>query len=301
MSTETTASAASDKFGTSTETQTWLSIFWRRFRKSKPAIIGITFLGIVTLAAILAPVLAPFDPNAINLRAQNLPPSSITPLGTDEIGRDVLSRLLYGSRVSLMVGFSSVTVYVILGAFLGAMAGYFGGVVDNVIMRVADVFLAFPFLLLAITLAAIFGPSVGNLILLICFIAWPVPARLMRGQVLNLRELDFIDAARATGASPGRIIFRHMIPNAMAPMIVQASLAVGGIILLEAGLSFLGFGVKQPIPSWGNMLQGAQSITVLQNYPWQWMPSGIMIFLTVLSINFVGDALRDALDPRLKQ
>lgn len=281
--------------------QSWGKVFWRRFRKSKPALLGITFLVVVTLSAILAPVLAPYNPNTVNLRARDLPPSAITPLGTDEVGRDVLSRLLYGSRVSLLVGFTSVAIYVVMGGVLGAVAGFFGGAVDNIIMRIADILLAFPFLLLALTLAAILGPSVTNLILVICLLAWPVPARLIRGEILSIRERDYIDASRATGASSTRIIFRHMIPNAIAPLVVQSTLAIATVILTEAGLSYLGFGVKQPIPSWGNMLSSAQSISVLQNFPWQWMPPGMMIFLTVLSINFVGDAMRDALDPRLKQ
>lgn len=288
------------KFGTGKE-QTWLRIFWRRFRRSRPAIAGMLFIIVVTLSAIFAPFIAPYDPNTVNLRARDLPPSSITYLGTDELGRDVFSRLLYGSRVSLTVGFTSVIIYVSVGAVLGSIAGFFGGLADNVIMRIADVLLAFPFLLLAMTLAAVLGPSVINLIVVVCLLAWPVPARLIRGEILSIRERDYISAARATGASSSRIIFRHMIPNGIAPLVVQSTLAIAGVILAEAGLSYLGFGVRQPIPSWGNMLTSAQSITVLREYPWQWMPPGVMIFLTVLSINFVGDALRDALDPRLKQ
>lgn len=280
--------------------RTALQVFWRRFRRSKPALFGLIFLLIVTLAALFAPQLAPFDPNAINLRAKDLAPSGITPLGTDDLGRDILSRMLYGGRVSLSVGLVSVGFYVVLGGLLGAVSGYFGGIVDNVIMRIADIFLSFPFLLIALTLAAILGPSIVNLIIVICCLAWPVPARLVRGEVLSIRERDFIAAAQATGASPWRIIFRHMIPNAFAPLVVQATLAVGGVILTESALSYLGFGVRPPTPSWGNMLAAAQAITVLRERPWQWMPPGFAIFLTILSINFVGDALRDALDPRLK-
>lgn len=284
-----------------TETRaTWLRVFWRRFRRNKLALIGLTILIILSLSSILAPVIAPFDPEAINLRAKNLPPDGTTLLGTDELGRDVLTRLLYGGRVSLMVAVLSVSIYVVVGGTLGALAGFFGGKVDNAIMRMADVILAFPFLLLALTIAAIRGPSVSNLIIAICVLAWPVPARLVRAEFLSLREREFVEAARATGASPLRIITRHMIPHALFPIIVQATLAVAGVILVEAALSYLGFGVKPGTPSWGNMLSSAQSITILREMPWQWIPPGVTIFLTVLSINFVGDALRDALDPRLK-
>lgn len=286
--------------GMTLEERTWLSIFWKRFRRSKAALVGITFLTLITVAAIFAPVLAPYDPNVINLTARNLPPSAMTLLGTDELGRDVLSRMLFGSRISLSVGLISVTIYIVLGGIVGAIAGFAGGIVDTIIMRIADVFLSFPFLLLALTLASILGPQLSNLIIVICLLAWPVPARLVRSEVLSIRERDYIEASRATGAQSARIIFRHMLPNAMAPLVVQSTLAIAGVILAEAGLSYLGFGVRPPTPSWGNMLSSAQSLTILKEYPWQWMVPGTMIFLTVLSINFVGDALRDALDPRLK-
>jgi peptide/nickel transport system permease protein len=278
----------------------WFAIFWKRFRRSKAALVSLVFLVIVAGMAIFAPFVSPYDPNAVNLRARNLAPSSITWLGTDEIGRDIFSRLVYGGRISLSVGLISVSIYVLIGGTLGAIAGFFGGAIDNLIMRIADVFLAFPFILLAITLASILGPSIENLIVVIIVLAWPVPARLIRGEILSVRERDYITAARATGANNLRIIFRHMVPNAFAPLVVQATLAVAGIVLAEASLSYLGFGVRPPTPSWGNMLASAQSITVLRTMPWQWMPPGFAIFLTVLSINFVGDALRDALDPRLK-
>jgi peptide/nickel transport system permease protein len=278
---------------------------FKRFRKNRMAMLGALVLLLLILTAILAPVITKntlgWGRDEIDIKYIRAAPSARHPLGTDSAGRDNLTRLLYGGRVSLSVALGSVVLYMILGIVIGAVAGFFGGWVDNALMRLVDVIQSFPFFLLALTIVAIRGPSVYNLVFAILFLSWPVPARLVRGEFLSLRERDFVEAARATGASPFRIIARHMLPNAMAPLIVNATLEVAGLILLEAGLSYLGFGVSQPIPTWGNMLSEAQNMGVLTRMPWMWLPPGLMIFLTVLSINFMGDGLRDALDPRLKQ
>ena len=272
--------------------------FWSRFRRHKLAAIGITMLTILSLAAIFAPLLTTYNPNAVDLSAYRMPPSSDHWLGTDSAGRDVYSRLLYAGRISLSVGLVAVSIYVLIGTVLGGLAGYFGGWVDGVIMRLADMVLSFPAIIVIITIVSIVGPSIVNVMLVIGLMGWPPIARLVRGEFLSLREREFVVASQATGASNLRIIFRHVFPNAMTPVIVNATFGMASAILLEAGLSFLGLGVQPPTASWGNMLNAAQSITILEEMPWLWVPPGLMIVIAVLSINFVGDGLRDALDPR---
>ncbi|HWI63720.1 MAG TPA: oligopeptide ABC transporter permease [Symbiobacteriaceae bacterium] len=289
--------------GLTESASTWAKAVWRRFKKNRLAVIGAVILIILILVAIFAPVIT----NSTLGWGRDEPdrfirgvPTARHPLGTDSVGRDNLVRLIHGGRVSLGIALTSVAVSVVLGTFIGAIAGFFGKWVDNVLMRLVDVVQSFPFLLLALTIVAIRGPGIENLIFALVFLGWPTSARLVRGEFLSLRERDYVEAARAVGVPPMRIIFRHMLPNALAPLLVQATLEVAGLILTEAGLSYLGFGVQQPIPSWGNMLFESQNIAVLTRMPWMWIPPGLMIFLTVLSINFVGDGLRDALDPRLK-
>lgn len=274
---------------------------WRRFVRNKFAVAGAVILFILSLLSVLAPVLAPYGRDDFNLQSTFTLPSATHLLGTDDVGRDVLTRLLYGGRVSLTVALTCVVIYMSLGVIVGAAAGFFGGVVDNVLMRIVDVFVSFPFLPLLLTIVAIRGPSMTNLIGAICFLFWTTPARLVRGEILSLREREYVLAANAMGAPSWRIIARHLLPNALAPLIVQATLDIAGIILTEASLSFLGFGVKDPIPTWGNMMSQAQSLTVLTTRWNMWVPPGVAIFLSVLSINFLGDGLRDALDPRLKE
>ncbi|MGD9712180.1 MAG: oligopeptide ABC transporter permease, partial [Thermomicrobiales bacterium] len=242
----------------------------------------------------------PYSPTGIDLQAYRLGPNSDHWLGTDTAGRDVFTRLLYAGRVSLSVGLVAVSIYTVIGVVLGALAGYFGGWVDSVIMRLADVVLSFPSLIIIITLASVLGPSIYNVMLAIGLLGWPPIARLLRGQLLSLRETEFILGARSIGSSDMRLIFRHMLPNAMAPVLVAATFGIAYAILIEAGLSFLGLGVQPPTPSWGNMLTDAQQLTVLESMPWLWLPPGAMIALAVLSINFIGDGLRDALDPYLQ-
>jgi peptide/nickel transport system permease protein len=278
---------------------------WRRFRRNKLAVTGLVVLTLIVLVTIFAGPLTKmtlgWGRDEFELTAIRALPSARHPLGTDSVGRDVLTRLLYGGQVSLAIATVSVLSNMLIGTVIGSISGYLGGVVDNILMRMVDIITSLPFLLIALTLVAIFGPSVKNLVFAIILTGWPGPARLVRGEFLSLRERDFVEAARATGAPSRRIIFRHILPNAVPPLIVSATLGIAGIILSEASLSYLGFGVRVPTPSWGNMLSEANNIVVLTKMPWLWVPPGLMIFLTVLSVNFVGDGLRDAMDPRLKR
>lgn len=256
---------------------------------------------VVGIVAIFAPHIAPYDPSKIDYMNMEQGPSARHLLGTDNIGRDVLSRIIFASRVSLSVGLVTALFSTVLGTTLGALAGYFGGIVDAVIMRLCDIFLSFPMLPIAIVIVAVLGPGTSNVVLIAALLSWPGLARIVRGQYLALREQDYSQAARALGVGPMRITFRHLLPNAMAPVIVWATLNVAQVIILEAALSFLGLGVQIPTATWGNMLTDAQSIRIIEDFPWIWIPPGIMILLTVLSINLLGDGLRDALDPSLKR
>lgn len=274
------------------------SQFWKRFCHNQLAVVGLVTILIFMLLAIFAPLLTPYDPNRANLRERNQPPSKEHWFGTDDMGRDILARTLYGGRISLSVGLVSVGISLSLGLSLGSIAGYFGGIVDTLIMRVADVFYSFPFLILAITISAIFGPSIYNTMIILGVLSWPGPARLIRGEFLKLKETDYVAAATALGAKSSRVMFRHILPNGFSPLLVSATLGVASAILSEAGLSFLGLGVPPPAPSWGNMLNRARPLHILATMPWMWLAPGIAIFVIVLSINFVGDGLRDAFDPR---
>jgi peptide/nickel transport system permease protein len=274
---------------------------WERFRRHRIALIGAVILILLTVVSICAPLIANHDPYSVNISAYREGPQAGYFLGTDSSGRDVLSRLLYAGRVSLSVGLVAVAIYTLIGIVLGALAGFFGGWVDSLIMRFADIVLSFPSLIVIITIVSILGPSIYNLMLVIGLLGWPPIARIVRALFLSLREQEFILAAHTVGASNSRIMYRHILPNALAPVIVAATFGMANAILLEASLSFLGLGVQPPTPSWGNMLTDAQSISVLQSMPWLWLPPGIMIALAVLSINFIGDGLRDALDPHARR
>ena len=274
---------------------------WRRFRSHRLAMAGVVILALLTFSAIAAPVLSGHSPYRTSISQYRKGPSHDHILGSDGSGRDVLSRLLHAGRVSLSVGLVAVSIYTTIGVVLGALAGYYGGRVDSVIMRLADVFLAFPALIIIITLVSVLGPSIWNIMMVIGLLGWPPIARILRGQFLSLREQEYILASRAMGAQSRRIIFRHMLPNALAPIIVAATFGMASAILLEAGLSFLGLGVQPPTASWGNMLSDAQSLPILQSMPWLWLPPGAMIALAVLSINFIGDGLRDAFDPHFRR
>jgi peptide/nickel transport system permease protein len=255
-------------------------------------------LGVTILVAVLAPWLAPYDPVKAKPWDSLHPPSSKYWLGADRLGRDQLSRLIYGARVSLVIGVGGVGIAVCLGMLIGVTAGWYGGMWDELFMRVMDGLSAFPGLLLALSLVAITGGTIVNIILVVGIVGTPWVARVTRSQVLSLREREFIVAVRGLGARPWRIMLKHLIPNCLAPVIVQASLSVAAAILLEAGLSFLGVGVQPPTPTWGGMLRHAFE-TVAQA-PWLTVSPGVVIFLVVLAFNFFGDALRDVLDPKLR-
>ena len=272
----------------------------RHFRKSKLALAGLLILVLLYLIALLAPLIAPFDPIAQEnvLQTSYLQPSAQHWLGTDRFGRDILSRILYGARISLAIGFIATAISVTLGTMLGAIAGYFGGKIDSLIMRFTDLVLAFPRLILLIMIVALFSPSITVIIIVLGLTQWPNTTRIVRGDVLSLREREFIHAAHALGLGGWRIILRHLIPNVLAPVIVTATLGIGNTIVLEAGLSFLGMGVQPPTPSWGNMIaDGRENLTGAW---WVATFPGLTIVTTVLAFNLVGDGLRDALDPRLR-
>lgn len=262
-------------------------------------IIGICIVAVFFIVAILAPWIAPYDVGATNLSIRYMPPSAAHWFGTDSTGRDILSRIVFGARISLQVGTVVVTVSALVGTAIGAIAGYSGGWIDRVLSGyVFNVFLAFPGLLLAIALVAFLGAGLNKLIFALCIIGWVGYARLIRGQVLKVREYDFVQAARALGAGDWRILFVHILPNAIQPLIVQASLGMAGAVLSEASLSFLGLGVPPPAPSWGVMIEEARDLSTLQAAPHALIFPGLAIALTVLAFNFIGDGLRDYLDPR---
>lgn len=287
-----------------------ISIVWRRFRRHKLAVVGLAVIILLILAAIFAGTLAPYDPiTDQDPYTKNAPPSSEHLLGTDDIGRDVFSRLLYAARISLSVTFIVTFTSTAFGAIVGGASGYFGGWIDSIIQRVVDFLITIPTLPLLLAFSSMlrdieipFVPDQYTSVVVISFIliafGWMGTCRLVRGMVLTLRALDFSEAARALGMNNLRIIVRHMLPNAMAPIIVNATLGLGGTIVLESALSFLGFGIQLPIPTWGNMLQSAQAGMLGQ--PGKVFYPGMAIFLTSLAFNYVGDGLRDALDPRLK-
>ena len=276
-------------------------IIWRRYRKHRLAMIStVVFLAIV-LMAVFAPFIAPYDPTYIDPTAFDQSPSREHPLGTDRVGRDVLSRLIYGGRVSLSVGIGAVLIFVLIGTFLGALAGYYGGWLDSLISRFIDIVLSFPQLMLILVLVSLLGPGLSNIMLVIGLLGWPQVARIVRGEFLRLRHQDFVMAATVVGSRGRRIMVRHFLPNAMGPILVAATFGVASSILTESALSFLGLGVQPPAASWGQMLNEAQSLTILESKPWMWVPAGIMILISVLSVNFIGDGLRDALDPQLRR
>ena len=272
---------------------------WERFvasfRRNRIALLGLVIVVLMALGAIFAPVLAPYDPLEPDYTAIQSPPSPAHPLGTDELGRDLLSRLLYGARISLTIGFIGEGVSITIGMFLGAISGWYGGWIDDIVMRVTDMFFAIPSLMFLIVVVSIVEPGPVTIFMALGIIGWPSEARMMRSQVLSIKEMDYIMAARAMGASTSRILFLHVLPNALAPMIVLGTLGVAGVILAEAILSFLGLGIQIPIPSWGTMVNTGQNY--IFTAWWYAIFPGLAIMLTVLGFNFLGDGLRDALDP----
>ncbi len=271
----------------------------RRFLRYRLAIVGVIMLTIIILMAIFAPLLTPWPPNWLDLAAgARQPPSPEHLLGTDVSARDIWSRVLYGARTSMLVGFGAVTLYLVIGTLMGLAAGFYGRFIDQGIMRFTDTIMAIPPLLLIIVFVSLVGPSIVSVIVVIGLLGWPLTARLVRGQLLVLRESEFITASRVVGVPDRTILFRHMLPNILGPLTVVATFGVATAVLLEASLSFLGLGVRPPEASWGNLITEATSPVVLTQLPWQWVPAAIMITSTVLAVNFIGDGLRDAIDPR---
>ena len=271
--------------------------FVRVLRRNAMFILGLIIVLGVTFAAVFAPLIAPFDPNELHLDAILKAPCAEFPLGTDRLGRDVLSRLLYGGRVSLWVGFVAVGISISIGALLGLVSGYFGGLVDEIVMRFVDIMLCFPSFFLILAVVAFLEPSLFNIMVVIGLTSWMGVARL--AETLTLREREFVSAARLAGTSTWRIMTRHILPNAMAPVTISAILGIGGAILIESGLSFLGLGVQPPQASWGNMLMDGKS--VIEEASWLSLFPGLAILITVLGYNLLGESLRDFLDPRLKK
>jgi peptide/nickel transport system permease protein len=279
-------------------------MFWRRFRRHRLAVVSAVILAFIFTVAALAPIVAPYDPNKTDTQlarfGEPAAPSLAHPFGSDQLGRDQLSRIIYGARVSLVVGFLATGVAILVGTIVGSIAGYAGRWMDMLVMRVADVLLAFPPLLFLMAALASVDKTIVSIALVIAIISWMNVARLVRGEFLVLRQREYTEAARAVGASAPSIIFRELLPNALGPIIVAASLGIPGTILTESTLSFLGFGLQPPTASWGNMLQN--SFSMMRDFGAWWMIvfPGFMIALTVLSFNFLGDGLRDALDPRTR-
>lgn len=307
--TETAIKLDSDALAPAVESP--LRIFWKRLRKRKPALIGLAILAAILLLTVFAPMVTSFNPEKVDLNFKFAEPLTRTEdgrlmlFGGDNLGRDVFTRALFGARVSMKVGILASGLGILTGILIGAVAGYYGKWVDNLLMRLVDIFLSMPTLLLLITVLAIFGPAVpkgGELYLIVVVVGllgWPGPARLVRGEFLSLKERDYVEAARALGSKDPRIIFRHILPNVMGPIIVSSTLAVSGAILTEATLSYLGMGIQPPVPSWGNMIQDGQSF--LRNAWWITTFPGLLASLTTLSLYMLGDGLREALDPRLKK
>ena len=270
-----------------------------RLLSNRLAVIGGALVVSVVAVAVFAPWLAPFDPSKIDIRSILIGPSIDHPFGTDDLGRDVLSRMIWGSRVSLKVGFAAVGIATVIGIVLGALAGFYGGGVDTALMRLVDIMLSVPTIFLILAVIAILEPSITNIMIVIGLTGWMEPARLIRAEFISLKERDFVTAARALGASDGRVIFRHVLPNSLSPIFVSATMGIGGAILVESGLSFLGLGVQPPTPSWGSLLAaGKDNIEIawwLSAFP------GLAILATVLGYNLLGEGLRDALDPRLRR
>ncbi len=271
---------------------------WKRLRRNKLAMLGLSIVILLILIAIFAPLISPYDPISRIKEDSSLGPSISHLFGTDLLGRDIFSRVIYGSRISIEVGVVAVGISVLIGLFFGALSGYFGGASDAVIMRVADIFFAFPYILGAIAIMTILGPGIVNIFVAIGILGWASFARIFRSSILTIKNKEYIEAARALGASNYRIITKHIFPNSFAPIIVYATMNVGTAIIVEAALSFLGIGVQPPTPAWGKML--ADSLAYIDIAPWMMFFPGLAILITVLGFVLLGDGLRDAFDPRLK-
>ena len=277
--------------------QEWRN-FIKRFCKNKLAVLGLIVLVVVTIIVLVVPPLLPYDEAQIDVVAFNAPPSEQHVLGTDTTGRDVLSRLLYGGRVSLFVGIISTLISVAIGIPLGLLAAFYRGWFETLVMRATDIFMTIPSTILILFLVSMFGPSIVTVTVVIGVLSWTKFARQIYGTVLSVREKDYVEGGKAIGQRDGVIIARYILPNAIAPIFISITFRIASAISLESSLSFLGMGVQMPAASWGNMLYNAQSITILKSCQWMWLPPGLALMITILSINFIGNGLRDALDPK---
>ncbi len=280
----------------------WNSQAMKKFVHNKKAMLGLAIVMILVLAVVFIPLFADLDPYTTDRAAGfNKPPSDAHILGTDDVGRDLFARLLYGGRISLFVGITSTIISVLIGIPLGLIAGYFRGTAESIIMRTADAFMSFPSMVLILVLVAVFGPSILTVTVVIGVLGWTAIAKLIYGNVLSIREREYIQAARAVGVSTRKILFSEVLPNAIPPVWANISFRVAGAILTESSLSFLGMGVQTPQASWGNIIFAAQNLLVLTARPWVWLPPGICIILVVIGFNFIGEGVRDALDPKTKE
>lgn len=273
-------------------------ISWKRFKSNKLAMFSVVVLILIFLFVYIGPFFYQVSYSDVNLKIAKQAPSSEHVLGTDEYGRDILIRLIYGGRVSMTVALAAMTMQLLIGVTLGAIAGYFGGIVDGIIMRITDIFMCFPFYVMAICLAAILGAGLRNSVLIIGLLSWTGLARMVRAQIMSVKENDYVIAAISLGIPSWQIVLRHIIPNIVSPIIVSATLSIAGAIMSEASLSYLGMGVSVPQPSWGNMLSAAQSMSVLNGQWWRWVPPGIMIVIVVLAVNYIGEGIEKAMDPK---
>ncbi|WP_017473809.1 ABC transporter permease [Amphibacillus jilinensis] len=271
----------------------------KRFLKDKVATLSLFIFVLLILIAIFAPALAPYNPNQTVGFFEEAPTNEFL-LGTDEVGRDVLSRLIYGARVSLTVGVLSVAIYAVIGTTLGLLSGFLGGFWDSAIMRLTEVFMAFPYFMVILVIVSLIGPSIWTVTFVIGLLGWPVLCRLVRGEVMKLKKADYVQAAISSGYHTFQIAFKHIFPNVLTLILVNMTFGIATSIITEASLSFLGVGVQPPTASWGNMMSNAQSLTVLANQYWRWLPAGLMVLISVLSVNFLGDGLRRAIDGEVK-
>lgn len=274
--------------------ESWGKITWKRFCTNKVALWSLALFVLIILVAILAPVISPFDPyNSVG--DFNMAPNGSYFLGTDDVGRDVLTRLIYGTRVSLIVGIGSVFIYAFIGITLGLLSGFFGGFVDAAIMRITEVFMAYPRFMIILVIVSLIGPNMWTVMLVMGFMGWPPICRLVRSDVMRVKSIDYVSAAIVTGYAPLNIVFKQILPNVLSPILVNCTFGIAQAILTEASLSFIGLGVQPPTSSWGNMLTAAQSLTILSGEPWRWVPPGLCILVAVLTINFLGDGLNEAI------
>ena len=275
--------------------------FFRKFIHHKMALVGLVILVLEVIAVLVLPPLLKLDPYTIDPRAFSSPPTPAHVMGTDEVGRDMLARIVYGGRISLFVGISSAVLSVLIGLPLGLIAGYYRGILGAVIMRAADIFMSFPTMVLMLVLVAIYKPSVPTIIVTIGVLGWTQSAKLIYGNVLSVRNKEYVEAAKASGTSNLMILLRYILPNSIAPLWMAIAFRTSSAIITESSLSFLGAGVQPPAASWGNIIFAAQSLPVLTSKPWIWLPTGILLLVTVICVNLVGEGLRDALDPKMKR